>query len=181
MKCIHFKWVKLFSSRKKGYERYMTHIIFCFQTVISWKKNEMFMRERERERGGGYILHAWRSCFLCSQGFVICWVHPGTVDCTEKNIKETRDWKDEWEKRHQRGQTWWVSSVLWRCVECCASFCHQFLKLRPMQHWMPLMVWLSFWIIYHNTVESTSAVTTWIPLIYRKRRRKKIAFYPHCD
>lgn len=48
MKCIHFKWVKLFSSRKKGYERYMTDIIFCFQTVISWKKWDVYERERER-------------------------------------------------------------------------------------------------------------------------------------
>ena len=98
---------------------------------------------------------------------IICWVHPRTVDyCTERTIKETRDWKDEWEKRHQRGQLWWVSTlyslvlcgVVWSVVPHSVI---NFWSLRPMQHWMPLMVWLSFWIIYHYTVESTSAVTTY--------------------
>ena len=99
--------------------------------------------------------------------FIICWVHPSTVDyCTERTIKETRDWKDEWEKRHQRGQLWWVSSLysLVLCGVVWSDVPHSvinFWSLRPMQHWMPLMVWLSFWIIYHYTVESTSAVTTY--------------------
>ena len=130
------------------------------------------LRERERERERSYM-----HCEIVSYvlKFIICWVHPSTVDyCTERTIKETRDWKDEWEKRHQRGQLWWVSSLysLVLCGVVWSDVPHSvinFWSLRPMQHWMPLMVWLSFWIIYHYTVESTSAVTTWIP------------FYPHHD
>lgn len=84
---------------------------------------------REREK-----LHALRNCFLCSQGYHLLSSSQNSGLLYRKNYKGNT-WLERWMREASPKRTTvmglysLLSSALWRCVECCASFCHQFLKL----------------------------------------------------